>query len=926
MKKINILVFNILLLFLAVILIKTVQAEPIGYVHSALMFNSVANKTVDEGKPLIFTISATAGASEDIYLSYSATNLPTGANFSDSTFSWIPGYDQAGTYNVNFSVNDGVETKQKVLTITVNNVDRSNPCAGKTNCIEVDSCRILDQTGAYYVLTQDVSADNSCFYIDADNIVLDLNGYTITYANNGSNVDCYYEPDGWVYGANACHYGVFVSDYPSENPDSLSSDWNKHSDNTEIKNGTIRQGNSNTRWGDAIHIYGNHNSYHDLNIEVKGPDSRAIWSRMAQNNNQDVDVDVYNNIVYMNLIDITNRYTVPSVFWIGNGSRIYNNHITGRGQAGIKVGDNSQVHDNYISMWGIAPNAYAIIMGSYSEIYNNYVNQLNGRATGMGSDNNTEGGHHIQFYNNHFEGREGCDANATDITHVFRVRYGSHDNEIHDNDIIAYGAKDCYKNAIALRVSEDPVYYGGKNHIYNNTIAAFTNSDNDSYVVAFMLEGDDDNREYPNDSIHDNRIISNSQNMVYGGSNGGLSGTVLTSNTFVKADNTADYTNSGAYYTLNVGFYGYPSYDQVLLDSKFENGASYSQVIFNGSDPEMVVKWYLDIKALGANALALPGANITIKDVFGNTVSQGGVTDSSGHFKKDLTEFVQVSGTNKTYYSPYTVIVSYAGETKTRQVTLNASKEESFSFGSGVIDNPPADNNPPADDSSNTPSSGSSTTPTPDTNTPSSGNSTTPISETNNNSNIGNVAIDTQLTNRLKGRILLQVESLGEAWYVKPSDGQRVYMKDGDAAYQIMRFLSLGITNANLNKIPIGIEDRFEEFDADGDGLSDKIEEAIGSNLFNKDSDGDGFDDKSEVLNNFSPISSSRVALLRDNSLINRLKGQILLQVESRGEAWYVNPVDGKRYYMKDGDAAYQIMRFLSLGITNADLAKIAQD
>jgi len=48
-----------------------------------------------------------------------------------------------------------------------------------------------------------------------------------------------------------------------------------------------------------------------------------------------------------------------------------------------------------------------------------------------------------------------------------------------------------------------------------------------------------------------------------------------------------------------------------------------------------------------------------------------------------------------------------------------------------------------------------------------------------------------------------------------------------------------------------------------------------------------------------------------------------LLQVEKNGEAWYLNPADGKRYYMKDGQLAYQIMRFLSLGITNNDLRKI---
>jgi hypothetical protein len=65
--------------------------------------------------------------------------------------------------------------------------------------------------------------------------------------------------------------------------------------------------------------------------------------------------------------------------------------------------------------------------------------------------------------------------------------------------------------------------------------------------------------------------------------------------------------------------------------------------------------------------------------------------------------------------------------------------------------------------------------------------------------------------------------------------------------------------------------------------------------------------------------------LNQDNSLANRLKGKIVLQVESRGEAWYIDPSDGKRYYMRDGEAAYQIMRFRSLGITNTDLSKIAE-
>jgi len=46
--------------------------------------------------------------------------------------------------------------------------------------------------------------------------------------------------------------------------------------------------------------------------------------------------------------------------------------------------------------------------------------------------------------------------------------------------------------------------------------------------------------------------------------------------------------------------------------------------------------------------------------------------------------------------------------------------------------------------------------------------------------------------------------------------------------------------------------------------------------------------------------------------------------VESHGEAWYVYPIDGLRYYLGRPDDAFSIMRQLGLGITNKDLATIS--
>ncbi len=182
--------------------------------------------------------------------------------------------------------------------------------------------------------------------------------------------------------------------------------------------------------------------------------------------------------------------------------------------------------------------------------------------------------------------------------------------------------------------------------------------------------------------------------------------------------------------------------------------------------------------------------------------------------------------------------------------------------------------------------------------------------------------IDKGLVNRIKGRILLQVEENGEAWYVDPQSENKLYLKDGQAAYDIMRGLGLGISNADLEKIPLGIQEKlFNLKDTDGDNIPDNTEIAIGSDPAKSDSDGDGIDDKTEILNGFRPNSQEKY--LYDAKLTNRLKGRILIQVQSHGEAWYINPADAKRYYLGDQETAYSVMRFLSLGIKNSDLRKI---
>lgn len=163
------------------------------------------------------------------------------------------------------------------------------------------------------------------------------------------------------------------------------------------------------------------------------------------------------------------------------------------------------------------------------------------------------------------------------------------------------------------------------------------------------------------------------------------------------------------------------------------------------------------------------------------------------------------------------------------------------------------------------------------------------------------IDIDNNLGANLKGKILLQVESNGEAWYFNPINSKAYSLGRPSDAFNVMRQQGVGITNKNLNKIPVA--------------------ETSLSNLINIDSDNDGYNDKQELQNGYNPYGKSKIAI--DKNFANSHKGKIFLQIESRGEAWYVNPVNGLRYYLGSPADAFIVMRNLGLGISNKNLNKI---
>lgn len=116
---------------------------------------------------------------------------------------------------------------------------------------------------------------------------------------------------------------------------------------------------------------------------------------------------------------------------------------------------------------------------------------------------------------------------------------------------------------------------------------------------------------------------------------------------------------------------------------------------------------------------------------------------------------------------------------------------------------------------------------------------------------------NSEMYNRVKGKILIKPEDDGRAYYVSPDNGMMRYLGRPADAFAVMREEGLGISNENFD---------------DWDGVAPE-----------------------------------------------NLAGKILLKVEDLGQAYYVNPDTLEMVFLNRPADAFDAMRNLGLGISNED-------
>ncbi|MBU4216795.1 hypothetical protein L6270_03140 [Candidatus Parcubacteria bacterium] len=166
--------------------------------------------------------------------------------------------------------------------------------------------------------------------------------------------------------------------------------------------------------------------------------------------------------------------------------------------------------------------------------------------------------------------------------------------------------------------------------------------------------------------------------------------------------------------------------------------------------------------------------------------------------------------------------------------------------------------------------------------------------------------------NRLKGRIIVTPQGHGEAYYVSATEKKVYYLGDNSQALRVMQGLGTGTNSATLQKVSTGYG-KLTGYDTDRDGLPDNFESLIGTNPGTFNTDGDRYSDKTEIDNNYDPTVGNGKKL----TMPANLKGRIFLQVDRDGEAWYMNPVDEKKYWVNTQDDMSNLIKKFGLGVSN---------
>lgn len=565
-------------------------------------------------------------------------------------------------------------------------------------CVNINSCGgSYGGVGFYYLLTQNISFDQSCLTFGGTDNILDLNGYKITFGN----------------AAGTGQSGIYLNSCT----------------NCKITNGWIEQGVGGGTSVIAVLAPGTliNPEFSFLKISYYGDDGAGIMAGLGDDLHAQ-NFSIHDNVFNMSLSYVANRMVIHAAIGAnsdnGKGGKIYNNVIFGSGHGGINVyahpdslgnAEFVEIFNNTIGFEGIATNPIAMAIGSGANnpadrcrnvlIHDNFINMSNGRGMYTGGDDGGDYGvMNVIVYNNHIETSQ-RNLEESPIAFAVRIRYGGYNISYINNTIITSRFAPGDFNPETFGITEGPPQ-GGKIRLINNTIAAYDYVPEatgwDSIARALKYQGPEPGYINQGDTYFEgNTFIGDEYVVTIGGGEGGGPAPVnglFVNNTFVRGPHPVSQgIIPPSTFWLGAGGTGTggPINNITFINNKYENGAGTFFVDNNMLGGSFFYNWTVSVKARSTSGISLSGVNITFQDQSGKVISQ--LTDLNGYVTKDLGGFYYYSPSGAVLLypvSPYTITASYPGQpTQTKSMvyvnkTLTGADEVVFVFDTGVGHSP----------------------------------------------------------------------------------------------------------------------------------------------------------------------------------------------------------------------------------------------
>lgn len=481
----------------------------------------------------------------------------------------------------------------------------------------------LSKAGETYVLTTDITASGTAFTISANNITLDGQGHTVTYATGGSGNAVNFDNRGGVTVKNLTIQ--LPADSAASGATAIKGD---NSISSTVDNCTINLDRGTAQGNYAIRLHNsNSDTVSNCNITYR-PVAHGI------------DIDQCNNDrVFSNTILLRANYTDAYSISINascygmptaGGTQIYGNRITVEGGSGtykgigIGVGmdfRNGAIYGNIIT--NACENARALMLDSNSQNNDVYGNDLTTTAASCrgirirDSSNN-------RIYNNTVR-TTGSGGNALEIGRSgVGSPYPCTGNYVHDNTFVATSA-----------AAIDAYDYGDGNSFANNTLTS-----NSAAIVLINVPNHTFTREH---FVPGPAPVSSYADVIIDGMTG---------------------------YGLQA-----PATNNVLIDPVKSGDLRFN---WGSHTYDLTLKWTCTINVQNASGGAVEGATVNVTDASGATVFTA-TTGPSGSVETALAQWVQSSPSTRITKTPHTITVSKSGFPN-QQATVTADHAQTVTI------------------------------------------------------------------------------------------------------------------------------------------------------------------------------------------------------------------------------------------------------